>query len=464
MKSMSKTTLQRIWELSPNVQNHDAYVELTQLTKELIKTYEEQGRLSGDPFSPTREREISVPVEKIRKELNNSICVVTGGMGCVGSILVIELLKLGVAKIVILDNSKMPFLNSERVVRFNCDIRNLALVQEIFSLYRPHFVFHAAAQRDPGLAETHVVETVSTNVTGTRNIIKASEAIGSVRQLVSSSTGKASRYFTKEIYAGSKKMNEFMLDAYARTSHIKYSMIRCTHILDNSLMNIELHRASRNKDQLVLHSPGKYVTAQNGNEAVSLMLNALIYSKERECRFLLVRHLAWPVESLQMALYYIRLSGRDIPVVFAGNPPGYSEKFFRGQMDWSKPDDLNLLINVYEKKHRTLNPAGDIIISRPCATSKVTLDEVLDEIENVRGETETKAVLIDGLREIVRESLKNVNKQETVDILRWGLEPKVLETENMTAEDFRCLISLLTESLEGTKYHKVAEDLIYQNV
>lgn len=460
---MCEAIYQRIWELSPHVKSAEAFTKLNGLTKELIGLYEQQGRLECDPFSPTRKREISLPVEKIKRELRNSTVVVTGGMGCVGSLLVQELLKFNVAKIIILDNSRLHFTNYERVTRYNCDIRNLPMLQEIFSLHRPDFVFHTAAQRDPGLAETHISDTVTTNVLGTLNLIRVSEDIGSVKQFVASSTGKASRYFTKEVYAGTKKVTEFMLDTYARTSRIKYSMVRCTHILDNSLMNIELRRAAENDDHLNLHSPAKYVTAQNAGEAVSLLLNALVHSKEKECRFLLVRHLAWPVESLQMALYYIKQSGRDTPVVFVGNPLGYSEKFFKGQMDWTKPADLNLLINVYECRHKALNSAGDIIVARLCSTNKITLDEILEDIENVHGEVETKTVLINGLREIVRESLKNVDKRDTVNILRWGLETKVLQSENVTVSDFSPVVSLLTESLEGSKYYKEVEELIYQS-
>ncbi len=461
---MTESILKKIWELSPNVHQVEVYRELQDLTDKLITTYQAQGRLSSDPFSATRNRKINTPFEKIQEKLKDSTCLVTGGLGCVGSKLVQELLKYDVQEIIIIDNSTAAYLNSQRVTRFDCDIRDLAFVNEIFSRYRPEFVFHTAAQRDPGLAETSIVETVTTNVLGTMNIIKACERVGSVKQMVSSSTGKASRYYTEEVYAATKKLDEFIIDTFSTYSQIKYSMIRCTHIIDNSLMDMELKRSSENDTYLTVHSPGKFVTAQNVHEAVGLILNALLYSREKQCRFLLVRNLEWPVESLEMALYYRIQSGRDIPIIFVGNPVGYSEKFFRGQLDWSKPEDLNLLINVYEQKLKKVNTEGDIIISCPCSTNIHVLHRVLDNLEHVVGETATREVLLAGLKELVQESLKAVERSKTIDILRWGLDQRFPEVKNTTPSDFNVLISLLAESLKGSMYYNEVEELMYQHV
>src|SRR5690606_36132453 len=132
---------------------------------------------------------------------------------------------------------------------------------------QPEFVFHTAAQRNPGYAEKHIYETITTNVLGTLNVVKASEKTACVKQCVFSSTGKASRYFTEEVYAGTKKMCEYIFEVCAKKSSKKYSFVRFTHILDNSLMNEELKHCSKTDPYLAIHSPGKYVTAQNVTEA-----------------------------------------------------------------------------------------------------------------------------------------------------------------------------------------------------
>ena len=459
---MIEDIYKRIWELSPSVRKNESYEELTQLTRELITLYDLQGRLSCDPFNPTRQRKLSLPFEKINDELKNSTCLVTGGLGCVGSTLIDELLKFDIRRIIIIDQRQPVYKLDPKVIFVPCDVRESLSLQTVFTQYRPDFVFHTAAQRDPGYAESHIFDTVSTNVLGTLNVVKACELSGSVKQCVFSSTGKASRYLTEEIYAGTKKIGEYILDAYARNGKVKYCMVRFTHILDNSLMNKQLMDECENDDYIAVHCPGKFVTAQNVKEAACLLLNALLYSEVDQCNFLSVRHLEWPVESLEMALYYIKQSGRGMPVIFMGNPIGYAEKFFRGQMDWSSPQDLNLLINVYEQKYRRYNQDNDIIISHVCPIDKNVLGKVLHKIERATGENDTKAYLVEGLREIVKESLLHVDKEDTVNILNWGLQQKYLEIEKAKISDYGAIIPLMFESLEGSGYYKQVENLLYQ--
>jgi hypothetical protein len=174
---------------------------------------------------------------------------------------------------------------------------------------------------------------------------------------------------------------------------------------------------------------------------------------------LIVRNLEWPVESLEMALYYIKKSGRQIPVVFVGNPSGYTEKFFRGQMDWSRPGELNLLINAYENKFRKLNAEGDIVISKICQASQNVTEKALCKIEKTRGETDLKNCLIDGLKAIVKDTLSTVKKEETVNILNWGLQKKFLDIEKAKVSDYGAIIPMMFESLERTAFYEQVSDL-----
>jgi len=443
----------RLWSLSRRVDQSDAYTELVSLTQDLIRLYDDQGRLSEDPFQPTRMRVLSLP-ENISSILEDRVCLITGGSGCVGSTLVDSLQQFNIRKVIVFDREPIPpHVHHPNVTFEQGDIRDFRRLLTVFAQYQPDYVFHCAAQRDPGYAERHIYETISTNVKGTYNVVQACEQTASVKHCAFSSTGKSSRYFTEEVYAGTKKMCEYILDRYSRKGRVSYGMVRFTHILDNSLMNQQLTREAEHNQFVAVHCPGKFVTAQNVREAAHLLINTLAYTEDRHCPFLLVRNLEWPVESLEMALYYIKRSGRKIPVIFLGNPIGYTEKFFRGQMDWSNPQELNLLINVYEQRYRKYNSSNDIIISHLAPVSDDLIDTVLAPILTSEGDEETFSLMKKALREIVADSLTRVDKNDTVNILNWGLQQKFLDSEKAQASDYGPIIPMLFKSLEKSEHN-----------
>lgn len=459
---MASSINEKIWKLSDSVKLQESKKQLQILTKQLITTYNEQGRLDENPFSSTLKRKLSIPEEKLAAKLNHKTCLITGGLGCVGKVLISKLLAFKVEKIIIIDKKPVNTeidLKDHRIVYINADICDGKKIKAIFHDTKPDYVFHIAAQRDPGYAEKHILETVKTNVIGTHNILVACEKTKSVKDCIFSSTGKASRYFTNEIYAATKKFCEYMFDSYAKLSNVRYAMVRFTHVLDNSLMHQEL-RNLKNKDFLEIHSPGKYVTAQNAGEAGDLLLNALISAEKAQCNFSIVKQLEWPVESLEVALYYIKEANSDIPIIFKGNPPGYCEKFFRGQMDWSKPQDLNLLINVYETKNSYVNENDDVITAQIVSTNSLILQNALFIIKSANNEYSAKACLLAELKNLVQATLTKVNKADTLNILKWGLDSKILESEGNTITDFWPTVSLLYKSLEFSTQKIELKDLI----
>lgn len=452
---------EEIWKLSPAIDNPEAYKELVSLTQQLIAIHDEEGRLDENPFTPTTKRKLFLPREELEKISKNAVCLVTG-FGCVGRCLVEKLSHLAWKQIIVMDINALAedVLPATHVTYVQGDISVEEDLDAVFNLYRPEFIFHTAAQRDPGLAEIRVQETVMSNVIGTWNVVKTCERYPFVKQCTFSSTGKASRYYTEEVYAATKKICEYTFDTYARGSKVKYSMVRFTHILENSLMNIGF-RDAIDAPYLAIHSPGKYVTAQNVSEAGDLLLNAMLSSGEGQCNFSLVRHLEWPVESLEVALYYIKQRGSKVPIIFQGNPKGYCEKFFRGQMNWSDPDELNLLINVYEYKHRSVNAAGDIVVSQISPTDPAVLLATLKDIEKSSGDVDARYRLLSGLRDITKSALKLVDKNDTVNILKWGLEPGHLEAQGQCFSDFNAITSLLKDSLIDSPSSEQIKDLTY---
>lgn len=458
---------EKIWKYSPFFSNDESYRKLVELTQDLISVYDQQGRLWQNPFEPAKNRKLSLPFEKINHELKNKICLITGGIGDVGTTLFNDLLKFDPKEIILLDNriteNSEEFILGKKISKVNCDIRDEKKLQEIFKKYQPEIIFHTAAVRDPGYAELHITETVQTNVLGTWNLANACENTPSVQKLIFSSTGKASRYLTEEVYAASKKMCEYILDSFAKKGRVQYGMVRFTHIYCNSLMDKQLNEYARFEDAVKIHSPGKFVTAQNLGEASYLMLNALLYLEPEKSNFLMVRNLEWPVESLEIALFYIKEYKRKIPVIFCGNPKGYKEKFFRGQLDWNQPNELNLLINVYENQKRKLNEEQDIIISSIFPVSIDYLKDLINKLHKIDGEQNVKNLLIEGSVELFKQSLSTVNKQDTINILKWGISPKFLEAEKAVVSDYGQIVPILIESLKESPHFSQIEDLIHNS-
>jgi FlaA1/EpsC-like NDP-sugar epimerase len=60
----------------------------------------------------------------------------------------------------------------------------------VFETFRPEVVFHAAAHKHVHLMETNPCEAITNNVTGTRNLVEQSLAVG-VSRFVQVSTDKA---------------------------------------------------------------------------------------------------------------------------------------------------------------------------------------------------------------------------------------------------------------------------------
>ena len=158
-----------------------------------------------------------------------------------------------------------------------------ALIGEI----RPDLIFHVASQRDPGLAQTQVHHTVTTNVLGTRSVLGAAAAAGT-GQVVCASTGKALRPFSPDVYTASKRVAEWVAFGFAASGALPVSAVRFTHVVDNSIIHQRLRDWAASSAVIRLHSPQIAFYVQSAVESAQLlMLAALDKGRTRPagCRY-----------------------------------------------------------------------------------------------------------------------------------------------------------------------------------
>lgn len=171
--------------------------------------------------------------------------LVTGHTGFKGSWLTTWLLKLGAEVTgVSVDIPTHPAMFEElslagRIRHVQADIRNLHSVQDVIGDVKPDFVFHLAAQAIVSVSYSDPVETISTNVIGTMNVLEALRALERpcVAVLITSDKcydnvewvwgyRETDSLGGKDVYSGSKGAAELVIKSYLHSFFQKDHPVR----------------------------------------------------------------------------------------------------------------------------------------------------------------------------------------------------------------------------------------------
>lgn len=319
---------------------------LRALTGELLEL-KPQAAAEYDRFEGVRARGIALPREELAARLEGATVVVTGGTGCIGRVLLGLLLEHRPARVVSLSRGRTPVPRIEGVEFVYGDVRYRSGLDEVFEDIRPDVVFHAAAQRDPGRAETEVLRTVATNIFGTRNVVQAAARAGA-STVSCASTGKALRPYSPDVYAASKRIGEWMLARTAAAEDIRLSASRFTHVVDNSIIGGRLRGWCAKDEPIRLHSAEIGFYIQSALESAQLLLCGMLDAQPGSLRLNALRDLDWPASLLEVALGAVARTGSAAPIYIAGYDDGYEEQAFPGLYDPMTAGDVSPLINVFE--------------------------------------------------------------------------------------------------------------------
>jgi hypothetical protein len=324
----------------------DQIERLRCLTRELLEL-KPQSLAEYRRFEAVRSRGIELPAQELAARLEGATILVTGGSGCIGRVLLRQLLPYRPARVVSLSRGRTALPRIDGVEFVYGDVRYRSSLDEVFAEIRPDIVFHVAAQRNPGLAEVEVLRTVATNVFGTRNVLQAAARSGA-GSVVCASTGKALRPYSPDVYAASKRIGEWILGRTAASTDLRLAASRFTHVVDNSIIGDRLRSWCAKNEPIRLHSADIGFYIQSALESAQLLLCGLIDAQPGNLRLNALRDLDWPASLLEVALGAVAESGSSAPIYIAGYDSGYEEQAFPGLYDPMTAGDVSPLINVFE--------------------------------------------------------------------------------------------------------------------
>ena len=338
-------------------------------------------------FTAIRARGLCLPTEQLREKLDGATVLVTGGTGCIGSTLLAQLALFRPARLVSISRGITgAFARCENVEYLNADVTAFNSLKRVVAEVGPDIVFHTAAQRSPGLAETEVHRTVATNILGSRNVLAAASAAG-VAQVVLASTGKALRPYSPEIYTASKRAAEWVAMSVAGASAMKCSAARFTHVIDNSIIRDRLLgwvAANGSGDAAIrLHGPEIAFYVQSALESAQLLLIAMLGAVPGEFRVHAIADLGWPVSLLDISLGLLAETGSATPVYVSGYDPGYEEVAFPGLYDLATAGDVSPLMNAFETAAMTAAPCPMVNSFRLEMTPDPVLPKLLSGVDDV---------------------------------------------------------------------------------
>ena len=368
----------------------------------------------------------------IKKHISGSCVLITGACGSIGSEIVRQVANYGASKIVLFDQAETPMHDISIEMRkqfpdasielFMGDVRNRDRVEEAFSKFRPHFVFHAAAYKHVPMMEINPTEAILANVKGTRNVADVALKYD-VFKFVMISTDKAVN--PTNVMGCTKRLAEIycqslFYEAQRQGKKTQFITTRFGNVLGSNGSVIPLFRR-----QIAAGGP---VTVTHKDiiryfmtipEACSLVLEAGCMGSGGE---IYIFDMGKPVKIYDMARRMISLAGLkpdvDIKIEEVGLRPG--EKLYEE------------LLNDKEKTTATVNKK--IMIAK---VKTYDYNEVCESIDKIvefaaRGEVHD---MVYAMKEFVPEYKSQHSKFESIDKELEANEPAdALDRQQPTAE------------------------------
>lgn len=298
---------------------------------------------------------IQVDLNSIMGYVSNKVIMVTGGGGSIGSELCRQIAAHQPKQLILIDiyeNTTYDIQNELKhrfpqldLVVLIASVRNTKRMDQIFEIYHPEIIYHAAAHKHVPLMEDSPNEAIKNNVLGTWKVVQAADK-WQAKRFVMISTDKAVN--PTNIMGASKRICEMIIQTYNKQSATEFVAVRFGNVLGSNGSVIPLF-----KKQIAAGGP---ITVTHPDiiryfmtipEAVSLVLQAGAYAKGGE---IFVLDMGEPVKIVDLARNLILLSGHkpdeDIKIEFTGLRPG--EKLYEEMLmeEECMQETANKLIHI----------------------------------------------------------------------------------------------------------------------
>ncbi|WP_394331834.1 polysaccharide biosynthesis protein [Flavobacterium degerlachei] len=316
--------------------------------------------------------------KSISKQLKDKTVLITGAAGSIGSEIVRQVLGFNPKRIIILDQAETPLhhlsletqnsTSSAEIRNVVADIRNKEALTNVFKLYKPHVVFHAAAYKHVPLMEENPAQAILTNIGGTKNLSDLACEYNVVK-FVMVSTDKAVN--PSNVMGASKRIAEKYVQSLQlksrkenNTKATKFITTRFGNVLGSNGSVVPLFsKQIADGGPITITHPDIIRYFMTIPEACQLVLEAGAMGNGGE---IYIFDMGKPVKIIDLARKMIKLAGfipeKDIKIKIVGLRPG--EKLYEELLN-----DTSKTIPTYHEK---------IMIA----------EEIQDEYENLHTDIE----------------------------------------------------------------------------
>ena len=276
-------------------------------------------------------------------KIKNSVVLVTGGGGSIGSELCRQIINFHPKKLIILENNEFALYSIEielkeyllgktLIIPVLGNATNENLINQLFKEHNIQTIFHAAAYKHVPLVEANPIEGLINNMISSYVICKNSK-LHQAKNVVLISSDKAVR--PTNIMGASKRLSELIFKSFSKNeTKTCFSMVRFGNVIGSSGSVVPLFQKQiASGGPIKVTHPDIIRYFMTINEACGLVLETIELSKGGDI-FLL--DMGKPIKILDLAKRMIYLSGLqlkdannpegDIEIISTGLRPG--EKLF----------------------------------------------------------------------------------------------------------------------------------------